>query len=140
MYIALYYNLYKITSTLPSRDAPQLCVSQLRIRYDGGHLVALASGRRDILDPQSPRRVGDELVQLLPVSAHHGLIIRRVAVLITVDIGQGLSVRHAHDGVAEGVDAVCHVSGRPQGVVCPPVMVGKLFGDDELQQDKVFLG
>lgn len=132
--------MYIITSTLSSRDAPQFCLSQLGIRYDGGHLVGLAPSRRDILDPQSPRRVSDELVQLLPVSAHHGLAIRRVAVLVTVDVGQGLSVRHAHDGVAESVDTVCHVSGRPQGVVGPPVMVGKLFGDDELQQDKVSLG
>lgn len=125
--------MYIITSTLPSRDAPQFRLSQLGIGYDGGHLVVLAPSGRDILDPQSPHRVGDELVQFLPVPAHHGLVIRRVAVLVTVDVGQGLGVRHAHDGVAESVDAVCYVSGRPQGIVGPPVMVGKFFGDDELQ-------
>ena len=75
-------------------------------------------------------------MQFLPVSTHHGLIIRRMAIFITVDIGQGLSVRHAHDGVAKSIDAVCYMSGRPQGVVRLSIMVGKLFGDDELQSDK----
>lgn len=129
--------MYTVAWALSSRYTPQLCFSQLRIRYDGGHLVILASSRRDILDPQSPRRVGDELMQFFPVSAHHRLIVRSVAVFVPVDVGQGLSVCHAHDGVAKSVDAVCDMSGSPQGIVGPPIMIGELFGNDELQQDKV---
>lgn len=121
------------TSSPPSRNAPQFRLAQLRIRINRRHVIVLAPRRRDILNPQSPRRVIAILVQRLPVPTHLALVVGRVAALeLSVDVGHDLRVGRAHDGVADGVEAVRYVARGPEGLVGPRVVVGEFFGEDEL--------